>query len=141
MYEIKKVFPLQNTTHENLIDVLKENLKNYSFVKTDDTIIFRYCKHSFGLYYNSFLLEGAINFLDNGDILCKCELPKSVKNGFCGLNFVLLLFLLFAIIKTPEVLSVLLNILFLCFVGINIFAYSGLLVSSVIFYNQLKKII
>ncbi len=141
MYKIRRTFSLKKASHNTLLEVLENNLRNYNFEKKEDTIYFRYCKRSYGIFFNSFLLKGEIDFLNNGDILCQCELFESVKKGFYGLNFVLLLFLLPAIIRTPEILGVLSVTLFLCFIGINLFAYVGLFISSAIFYGQIRKTI
>lgn len=141
MYELRKKISLQNVLYENLYCLLKNSMPAYNFKKNEAGIVFEYIDHSFGLYFNSFLLNGEIKQISEKTFLCLCSLKPKSKKWFYFLNGIIVFFIIFALFVTPETTPKIIPIFLLIFIVINLFAYIGLLISSMIFWHQLKATI
>lgn len=141
MYELRKKIDLQNIHFATLYDLLKNGMSSYNFHKDHDRIFFEYIDHSFGLYFNSFLLDGEMKQITEKNFLCRCSLKSKTKKGFYFLNGFIGFFIIIALVITPEITPKLLPIFLLICIALNLFAYIGLLISSMIFWFQLNKLI
>ncbi len=139
MFKIYKKIFLHNRTYDDLLDFLKNSFTLYNFVEHEGKIVFKNCGSSFGLYFNSFLLDGEIQQICHKYILCTCSLKPKTKQRLVLLNGFIAFLCLVALTLTPKDFPTLFPVFLLMCMALNLFAYLGLFFSSLVFLYKLKN--